>query len=128
MSRRLLVVDDSAPMQRLIGKILTNCGWELVGEAADGEEAVAMHKELRPNAVTMDIAMPGMDGLSALRQIIEFDPDAKVVIVSAMNQSSRICEAMSLGARDFIAKPFAPRQLEHVMAQCLKNRQAARRT
>ena len=123
MSRRLLIVDDSIPLQKLIGKVLTSCGWELVGEAANGEEAVAKYKEIGPDAVTMDIAMPGMDGLSALRQIIEFDPDAKVVMVSAMNQSSRIREAMSLGAHDFMAKPFMPRQLKYTMAKCLEGTQ-----
>ena len=128
MSRRLLIVDDSIPMRRLIGKTLACSGWEVVGEAGDGEEAVAKYKELRPDAVTMDIMMPKTDGLSALRRIIEFEPGANIVILSALNQSSRISEAMSAGAGDFIAKPFMPRQLQYTMAKCLERTIEAKQT
>ena len=120
MSRRLLIVDNSIPMRRMIGKALACCGWEVVGEANDGEEAVAKYKEVRPDAVTMDIMMPKSDGICALQRIVEFDPGARIVIVSALNQASRISEAMSAGARDFIAKPFMPRQLRYTMAKCLE--------
>ncbi len=128
MSGRLLIVDDEANIRQMIGKLLITCGWEVVGEANDGEEAVAKYEELRPDAVTMDIAMPGTDGLSALQSIIDFDPDARVVIVSAMNQASRISEAMSIGAQDFIAKPFMPKQLQYVIAKCLESTQKVEQT
>ena len=128
MSKRLLIVDDYIPMRRMIGKALTCCGWEVVGEANDGEEAVAKYKELRQDAVTMGIMMPETDGLSALRRIVKFDSGARIVIVSALNQTSRISEAMSAGARDFIAKPFMARQLQYTMAKCLERTIEAKQT
>ncbi len=119
MSRRVLIADDSMPVRRMIAKALSRCGWDVVGEAVDGEEAVAKYKQFRPDAVTIDIMMPKCDGLAVLRRIVEFDPNARVVIVSALDQSSRISEAMSSGARAFVGKPFMRRQLEAAMAQCL---------
>ena len=119
MTRRVLIVDDSMLMRRMIADSPTDSGWGIAGEAASGEEAVAQYQQLRPDAVTLDIVMPGTDGMFALRHILRFDRDAKIVVVSALNQTRLISEAIRSGAQDFIAKPFLPEQLQATMAGCL---------
>ncbi|MBE3549686.1 MAG: response regulator [Brockia lithotrophica] len=115
MSKRILVVDDAAFMRMMLKDILKRGGYEVVGEAANGVEAVALYRELRPDLVTMDITMPEMDGIAALKQIRTLDPEAKVIMVSAMGQQAMVIEAIQSGARDFIVKPFqAERVLEAV--------------
>jgi two-component system chemotaxis response regulator CheY len=103
---RLLVVDDAMLMRRMIRDAALEAGWEVVGEAKDGLEAVALFAQLRPDLVTMDVVMPEMGGLQALREIKGVDPDARVVMVSALNQKQTIEEAIRDGALDFIVKPF----------------------
>ena len=120
MSKTVLVVDDSILMRRMIAESLMDSGWDVAGEAQDGEEAVDRYRELSPDAVTMDIVMPNADGLYALKEILDLDPDAKVVVVSALNQTKLISEAIRRGAQDFIAKPFLPEQLQQTMASCLQ--------
>ena len=120
MSKRVLVVDDSILMRRMIADILADDGWEVVAEAADGQEAVEKYKQVRPDGVTLDIVMPGTDGMYALEHILQFDPDAKVVVVSALNQTKLISEAIRKGAQDFIAKPFLPEQLQRTVNSCLE--------
>lgn len=120
MSKRVLIVDDSMLMRRMICDSLTDAGWEVVAEAANGAEAVQQFREYRPDAVTMDIVMPGTDGLFALERILVFDPSAKVVVVSALNQTKLISEAIRKGAQDFIAKPFLPEQLQETLDSCLE--------
>ncbi len=115
MTKRLLIADDSALIRRMIAEVLTQSGWEVVGEAANGAEAVERYKELRPDAVTLDIVMPGTDGLYALDGILAFDPHARIVVVSALNQTKLISEAIRKGAHDFIAKPFLPEQLQETV-------------
>ncbi len=119
MAKRVLIVDDSMLMRRMIADSLSAAGWEVAGEAASGEEAVAQYEKLRPDAVTLDIVMPGTDGMYALRHILQVDRDAKVVVVSALNQTRLISEAIRGGAQDFIAKPFLPEQLQATVAGCL---------
>jgi two-component system, chemotaxis family, chemotaxis protein CheY len=119
MANRVLIVDDSMLMRKMVGDSLTEDGWEVVGEAANGQQAVDQYCRLRPDAVTMDIVMPGTDGLYALEHIMLFDPDAKVVVVSALNQTKLISEAIRKGAQDFIAKPFLPEQLQQTMLSCV---------
>ena len=104
--KKLLIVDDAAFMRVSIRNMLQNSDIEIVGEAANGLMAVKMYKELSPDVVTMDITMPEMGGIHALKASREFDPNAKVVICSAMGQKSLIIEAMEAGALNFIAKPF----------------------
>ena len=120
MSKRVLIVDDSMLMRKMVSEILGDAGWTVAGEAADGLEAVEKFKECRPDAVTLDIVMPGTDGIYALQHIVEFDPDAKVVVVSALNQTKLISEAVRSGAQDFIAKPFLPEQLQQTVQACLE--------
>ncbi len=115
MSKRVLVVDDSMLMRRMVGESLADDGWEIVGEAVDGQEAVEQYERFRPDAVTLDIVMPGTDGMYALEHILQLDPDANVVVVSALNQTKLISEAIRKGAQDFLAKPFLPEQLQQSM-------------
>lgn len=119
MAKRVLVVDDSMLMRRMIGDSLTDDGWEVAGEAAAGDEAVTLYQTLRPDAVTMDIVMPGTSGIEALETILEHDSRAKVVVVSALNQTRLISDAIRKGAQDFLAKPFLPEQLQETMNRCL---------
>ena len=119
MSKRVITADDSMLMRKMISDTLIEGGWDVVAEAANGQEAVDAYAEFRPDAVTLDIVMPGTDGLYALQHILEIDPDAKVVVVSALNQTQLISEAIRKGAQDFIAKPFLPEQLQHTMMHCV---------
>jgi two-component system, chemotaxis family, chemotaxis protein CheY len=119
MPKRVLIADDSILMRKMVGDSLADDGWEVVGEAANGEQAVQQYCRLKPDAVTMDIVMPGTDGLYALDHIMLFDPEAKVVVVSALNQTKLISEAIRKGAQDFIAKPFLPEQLQQTMLSCV---------
>lgn len=115
MGNRILVVDDAAFMRMMLKDILTKHGYEVIGEAADGLIAVERYQDLRPDLVTMDITMPEVDGIEALRRIRAFDPTAKVIMCSAMGQQSMVIDAIQAGARDFIVKPFqADRVLEAV--------------
>lgn len=119
MANRVLIVDDSMLMRKMIGDTLHQAGWEIVGEAASADAAVQMYCNTRPDAVTMDIVMPGPSGIAALQQILAIDPQAKVVVVSGLNQTRMISEAIRKGAQDFIAKPFLPEQLQQTMAACI---------
>lgn len=120
MSQQVLIVDDSMLMRRMVSDILSDDGWEVVAEAADGQEAIEKYEQFMPDAVTLDIVMPGTDGMYALEHILRSDSDAKVVVVSALNQTELISEAIRKGAQDFIAKPFLPEQLQQTMRSCLK--------
>lgn len=115
MSRSVLVVDDSMLMRRMIVDVLSDSGWDVVGEAIDGADAVAQYKEKTPDLVTMDIVMPGTDGLQALELIRQHNPSAQVIVVSALNQTRMISEAIRKGAADFITKPFLPEQLQETV-------------
>ena len=111
----VLVVDDAAFMRMMLKDILTKGGYDVVGEAADGNEAVAKYNELKPDLVTLDITMPNKDGLQALKEIRANDPNATCIMCSAMGQQAMVIEAIQAGARDFIVKPFqADRVLESI--------------
>jgi two-component system chemotaxis response regulator CheY len=112
---KIMVVDDAAFMRMMLKHILESGGHEVLWEAATGAEAVEKYKAFRPEVVTMDITMPEMEGIEALRLIREADPRAKIIMCSAMGQQRQIVEAIQSGARDFIVKPFqGPRVLEAV--------------
>jgi two-component system, chemotaxis family, chemotaxis protein CheY len=114
-SRSVLICDDAIFMRTMIGDILTQAGYRVVGEAADGAQAVARYRDLRPDLVTMDIVMPDMGGIDAVREIVRDDPGAKILMCSAMGQQALVVEAIQAGARDFVVKPFQPsRVLEAV--------------
>lgn len=115
MSKRILIVDDAAFMRMMIKDILVKNGYDVVGEASDGAQAVEKFKELNPDLVTMDITMPEVDGIAALKQIRAIDPNAKVIMCSAMGQQAMVIDAIQAGAKDFIVKPFqADRVLEAI--------------
>jgi two-component system chemotaxis response regulator CheY len=103
---RILIADDAAFMRMMIKNILTQNGHEVVGEAANGAEAVARYAELQPDVMTMDITMPEKDGIEALKEIIAADPQAKVVMCSALGQETKVIESIRSGAKDFVVKPF----------------------
>ena len=112
---KILIVDDVAFMRMMIKDILTKNGYEVVAEAANGVEAVELYKSHQPDLVTMDITMPEMDGIEAVKQIKAVNPAAKVIMCSAMGQQSMVMDAIKAGANDFIVKPFqADRVLEAV--------------
>ncbi|WP_249009117.1 response regulator [Conexibacter sp. DBS9H8] len=112
---RVLVVDDAAFMRKMLSDALTSGGHEIVGEAGNGAEAVNRFQELKPELTTLDITMPEKDGLAALAEIMAIDPAAKVVMCSALGQEGKVLQAVKLGARDFVVKPFqAARVLEAV--------------
>ena len=103
---KVLIVDDAAFMRISIKNMLTKNGYEVVGEAENGAAGVELYKELHPDVVTMDITMPEMSGLDALKEITKIDPQAKIVMVSAMGQEAMVREAIVSGAKGFIVKPF----------------------
>jgi two-component system, chemotaxis family, chemotaxis protein CheY len=110
---RILVVDDAAFMRMMVKDILVKNGYTVAGEAPNGAVAVEIYKKEKPDLVTMDITMPEMDGIAAVKAIREFDPAAKVIMCSAMGQQSMVMDAIRAGAKDFIVKPFqADRVLE----------------
>ncbi|MGJ3221221.1 response regulator [Geobacillus thermoleovorans] len=112
---RVLVVDDAAFMRMMIKDILTKNGHEVVAEAADGRQVIEKYKETRPDVVTMDITMPEMDGIAALKEIKKIDSNAKVIMCSAMGQQAMVIDAIQAGAKDFVVKPFqADRVIEAI--------------
>ncbi|MCX7828446.1 MAG: response regulator [Thermanaerothrix sp.] len=119
MGTRVLIVDDAAFMRMMLKDILTKNGFEVVGEAENGKVAVQMYSELKPDVVTMDITMPEMDGLAAVKEIKQQDPNAKVVMVSAMGQQAMVIEAIRAGAADFIVKPFQPDRVLEALSKAL---------
>ena len=115
MNNTVLVCDDAVFMRTMIADILTQAGLEVIGEAESGVQAVEKYKALKPDLVTMDIIMPEMGGIEAVREITSFDPQARVLMCSAMGQQSLVAEAIKAGAKDFVVKPFQPsRVLEAV--------------
>jgi two-component system, chemotaxis family, chemotaxis protein CheY len=112
---RVLVVDDAAFMRKMVSDALAKGGHEIVGEAGNGVEAISQFQALKPDLMTLDITMPEKDGLAALADIMAADPSAKVVMCSALGQESKVLEAIKLGAKDFVVKPFqADRVIEAV--------------
>lgn len=115
--KKVLIVDDAAFMRLSLKMILENNQYEVVGEAENGLIALQKYKECKPDIVTMDITMPVMDGIQALKEIRDYDPKASIVIISAMGQESHVKEAIMSGAKNFILKPFKE---EHVIKTLCK--------
>lgn len=105
-AKRVLIVDDALIMRERIKEIALKAGWQIAGEARDGAEAVEMYRREKPNLVTLDIVMPKLDGVAALKQMIQLDAQAQVVMISAVNQKEKLAECIRGGATDFIVKPF----------------------
>ena len=109
--KKVLVVDDSMVMRAMISDILTKDGYKVVGQAKNGKEAVEQYVKLSPDLVTMDIIMPGEHGTDVVKKIVEVDKDARIIIVSGLNQKSLVMQALDNGARDFLVKPFENAEL-----------------
>ena len=115
MNQTVLVCDDAIFMRTMISDILSQAGFEVVGEAESGVQAVEKYRLLKPDLVTMDIVMPDMGGIEAVREICKDDPEARILMCSAMGQQALVVEAIQAGAKDFVVKPFQPsRVLEAV--------------
>ena len=115
MNYTVLICDDAVFMRTMVGDILQQAGFEIIGEAETGAQAVEKYKQLKPDLVTMDIVMPEMSGVDAAREICKHDPKARILMCSAMGQQSLVVEAIQAGAKDFVVKPFqASRVLEAV--------------
>ncbi len=108
MDKTVLIIDDTAFMRMTLRSVLERNGYKVIGEAGDGVKAVELFRELKPSLVTMDITMPNMNGISAIKEIMKIDDAAKIIVVSAMGQKSVVIEALNSGAMDFIVKPFRP--------------------
>ncbi|MEY9971392.1 two-component system chemotaxis response regulator CheY [Lysinibacillus sp. RC46] len=115
----VLVVDDTLFMRVAISNMFTEWGYEVVGKAVNGKEAVAMYRELQPDLVTMDVTMPVMTGIAAVKEIIPEFPDAKIIMITALGQQKLVVEAIESGAKDFMTKPFEPERLKAVVDQLL---------
>lgn len=118
--KKVLIVDDAAFMRLTLKAILERNGFDIAGEAENGAIGVKKYKELKPDIVTMDITMPIMDGIQALKEIKSFDPDAKIVMISAVGQKPFIYEAVAFGAKSFIVKPFEEKHLVKALSQVLE--------
>ena len=116
---KILNVDDAAFMRMMIKNILIKEGYDVVGEAENGAQAVEKYKELNPDLVTMDITMPEMDGISAVKEIMKINKGAKVVMCSAMGQQAMVIDAIQAGAKDFIVKPFQPDRVIEAISKVL---------
>ncbi|HBG16693.1 MAG TPA: two-component system response regulator [Firmicutes bacterium] len=119
MSYRILLVDDAQVIRVMLTKILKAAGYEIAGEASNGLEAVEKYKDLNPDLVTMDITMPTMSGIEAVREIRKYDPEAKIIMCSAIGQKSMVIEAIEAGARNYIIKPFEPQKVINVISAVL---------
>lgn len=118
---RILIVDDAAFMRMMLSNILTKMGHQVVAEADNGKTALEMYKKHSPDVVTMDITMPHMNGINAVKDIIGFDPNARIIMVSAMGQKGMVIEAVKAGAKDFIVKPFKEDAIWKAMEKALQD-------
>jgi len=117
MALNVLVVDDTAFMRLMLKNILIQNGCNIIGEASDGDEAIRKCQELEPDVVFMDITMPNVDGITATKEILEDNPEMKIIICTAMGQKSMVLEALELGAVDFIVKPFEADRVLQALAK-----------
>ena len=117
---RVLIADDASFMRQMIREIIEPEGYEVVGEATNGIEAVDLYKELQPDLVTMDIVMPKRSGIDAVKAILAENPTACVVMCSALGQETLVTEALQAGAKDFIVKPFKPESVIQTLKQVLE--------
>lgn len=111
MAINIMIVDDLAFIKLLLKDLIEKAGFRVVGEASDGEEAIDMYQDKKPDLMLLDITMPKMDGITALKKILALDPDAKIIMCSALGQQRLIVQAIQLGAKDFIVKPFRPERV-----------------
>jgi len=119
VAHRVLLVDDASFMRMMLKNILVGSGYEVVGEAENGAKAIDQYKALKPDLMIMDIIMPEMGGIDAVREIIKVNPAAKILMCSSMGQQSLVVEAIQAGAKDFIVKPFQPSNVLEAVKKAL---------
>jgi two-component system, chemotaxis family, chemotaxis protein CheY len=117
--KKILVVDDALIIRKMITELAKECGWNIAGEARDGQEACEIYRNQKPDLVTMDMVMPNMDGLEALKKIRELDANARIIMISAVNQKDKLAESIQAGASDFIVKPFDKNRLKALLEKIL---------
>ncbi|MBF0385277.1 MAG: response regulator [Candidatus Omnitrophica bacterium] len=122
MPKRILIVDDAAIIRMKLRKVLTENGYTVAGECANGLQAVEKYKELRPDLVTLDIVMPEMDGLETLEQILLIDEAAKVIMITALDQRDSLMTSIRLGATDYIIKPFEDERVVSTVQKALESK------
>jgi len=122
MSKTILVVDDAAFMRLMVSDIVKKGGYTVIGEAENGQKAIEKYKKLRPDIVMMDITMPDMDGIAAVKEIKKIDANAKIIICSAMGQQETVTKAIQAGAINFIVKPFIKEKILEVIEQSFTNK------
>jgi two-component system, chemotaxis family, chemotaxis protein CheY len=125
MTKTLMVVDDALIIREMVKDAALAAGWEVVAEAADGQEAVEKYLLFEPDAVTLDLVMPEFDGLHALRGIMQYNPQARVLVLSALDQKTVLQQAFKLGAADFLVKPFENASLQESLERLIEDRQDA---
>ncbi|MFV0502721.1 MAG: response regulator [Lachnospirales bacterium] len=118
--KTVLLVDDAAFMRMILKEMLTKNGYEVIGEAENGLEAITKYEELKPGLTLMDITMPEMDGISATKEICTKFPEANIIICSAMGQQAMVVESIQAGAKDFIVKPFQPEKVLEIVEKAFK--------
>ncbi len=121
MGAKILIADDLSFMRMIQKEILGERGYTVVGEASDGIQVVEKYKSLKPDLVVLDITMPNMNGLEAMRRIFQIDPKARIIMCSALGQQKLIVEAIQAGVRDFIVKPFKPERILSAIEKALKS-------
>jgi two-component system chemotaxis response regulator CheY len=119
VSHAVLIVDDAEFMRAMLREIVQNLGWTVAAEAGDGADAIELSARLRPDLVLLDVTMPTMDGNEALAAILARDPQAKVVMITALGQKDQVLAAIKLGARDFIIKPFDTERVAATLTRLL---------
>jgi two-component system chemotaxis response regulator CheY len=125
MGPKVLIVDDVPFVRKTLAEIFRQARYTVVGEAADGKEALEIYARTRPDLVTMDVVMPQMSGIEAIRKLVKLDKDAKVIIVSAMDQESLVMDAINVGARDYLLKPFSAEDVLRTAERVLTGREDA---
>ncbi len=119
MSKRILIVDDANFIRTMVKDVLIPRGFEIAGEATNGNEAVKMYEELKPDLVTMDITMKEKDGLQAAKEILERHPEAKIIMVTALGQEKMLLDSFKIGVKDFVVKPFKPERIISAVEKAL---------
>ncbi len=120
MKKKVLIVDDAKFMREKLKNIFKELGFIIAGEAFDGDSAVNLYEELKPDLVTMDIVMPNKNGIDAIREILEKDPEAKIVVITTLGQENVVVEALDAGAEDFVVKPFSKQDIKKLIKKLFK--------
>lgn len=121
MEKNVMIVDDAMFMRTMLKEIFKGIGLSIVAEAENGKEAIELFKKHRPKLITMDIVMPDMDGITAVKEILKLDEEARIIMCSALGQEAFVMESIEAGARDFIVKPFTPDEIKEVVGRVMED-------